>query len=182
MGLQSQTQLSDWTHTQLHTLKMLCKIIMIRKMISIREMCAWVLASAVKLKLFQPCPTLCNPVDCRSPGSSVHGILQARILEWVFMPSSRASSPPMGWTCVSYVSCIGMQGLYHWYQLGSQWNVYKTSTSSNLASMKWYTYFLGDFYMGECGTQTLRSSTDPTSRKGCVHVHDTAGHRRRCPG
>ena len=31
----------------------------------------------------QSCPTLCNPMDCRSPGSSVHGILQARKLEWV---------------------------------------------------------------------------------------------------
>ena len=149
MGLQSQTQLSDWTHTQLHILKMWCKIIMIRKIISIREMCAGVLSSAVKLKLFQPGPTLCNPADCRSPGSSVHGIPQARILEWVFMPSSRASSPPMGWTGIPYVSCIGTQVLYHWYQLGSQWNVYEMWTSSNLASMKWYTNFLGDFYMGE---------------------------------
>ena len=36
----------------------------------------------------QLCPTLCNPIDCTLPGSSVHGILQARILEWVAMPSS----------------------------------------------------------------------------------------------
>ena len=38
--------------------------------------------------------TLCNPVDCSLPGSPVHGILQARILEWVAMPSSRGSSQP----------------------------------------------------------------------------------------
>ena len=38
------------------------------------------------------CLTLCNPMDCRPPGSSVHGILQARILQWVAMPSFRASS------------------------------------------------------------------------------------------
>ena len=37
--------------------------------------------------------TLCDPVHCSPPGSSVHGILQARILEWVAMPSSRESSP-----------------------------------------------------------------------------------------
>ena len=37
----------------------------------------------------QLCPTLCNPMDCSPPGFSVHGILQARILEWVAMPSSR---------------------------------------------------------------------------------------------
>ena len=36
----------------------------------------------------QSCPTLCNPMDCSQPGSSDHGILQARILEWVAMPSS----------------------------------------------------------------------------------------------
>ena len=42
----------------------------------------------------QLCPTLCNPMDCSPPGSSVHGILQARILEWVAMPSSRGLSGP----------------------------------------------------------------------------------------
>ena len=40
------------------------------------------------------CPTLCDPVDCSLPGSSVYRILQARILEWVAMPSSRGSSQP----------------------------------------------------------------------------------------
>ena len=37
----------------------------------------------------QPCPTLCDPMDCSPPGSSVHGILQARILEWGAMPSAK---------------------------------------------------------------------------------------------
>ena len=46
-------------------------------------------------KLLQLCPTLDDPMDCSPPGSSVHGILQARILEWVAMPSSRGSSHPM---------------------------------------------------------------------------------------
>ena len=46
------------------------------------------------LKSLQSCPTLCNPVGCSPPGSSVHGIHQARILERVAMPSSRGSSPP----------------------------------------------------------------------------------------
>ena len=45
-------------------------------------------------KLLHSCPTLCNPVDCGPPGSSVHGILQTRILGWVAMPSSRVSSQP----------------------------------------------------------------------------------------
>ena len=51
-----------------------------------------------------------TPTDCSLPGSSVHGILQARILEWVAVPSSRGSSQPRDWTCVS---CIGRWILYH---------------------------------------------------------------------
>ena len=46
-------------------------------------------------------------------GSSIHEISQARILEWVAMPSSRGSSQPKDRTCVSYVSCIGRWDLYH---------------------------------------------------------------------
>ena len=42
----------------------------------------------------QSCPTLCDLINCCPPGSSVHGILQARIMEWVAMPSSRGSSQP----------------------------------------------------------------------------------------
>ena len=48
----------------------------------------------VHAKLLQSCPTLCDPMDCSLLGSTVHGILQARILEWVAMPSSRESSGP----------------------------------------------------------------------------------------
>ena len=46
----------------------------------------------VHAKSLQLCPILCNSMDCSLPGSSVNGILQARILEWVAMPSSRGSS------------------------------------------------------------------------------------------
>ena len=46
----------------------------------------------VHAKLLQSCLTLCDPTECSLPGSSVHEVLQARILEWVAMPSSRASS------------------------------------------------------------------------------------------
>ena len=47
------------------------------------------------------CVQLCDPMDCSPSGSSVHGILQMRILEWVVMPSSRGSSQPRDWTHVS---------------------------------------------------------------------------------
>ena len=57
------------------------------------------------------CPTLCDPMDCSPPSSSVHGISQARILEWVAMSSSRESSRPRDRT---RISCIGRQIHYHW--------------------------------------------------------------------
>ena len=52
----------------------------------------------------QSCPTLCNPMNCGPPGSYVHGILQARILEWVAMPSSRASPQLRDGTQVSLIT------------------------------------------------------------------------------
>ena len=54
----------------------------------------------------QSCLILCDPVDCSSPRSSVHGIFQARILEWVAISSSRGSTWPRDRTLVSCVSCI----------------------------------------------------------------------------
>ena len=70
------------------------------------------------LSCFSPHLTFCNPTDCSPAVSSVHGILQARILEWVApleggVPSSRESSQPRDQTCVSYISCIGRCVLYH---------------------------------------------------------------------
>ena len=63
-------------------------------------------------KLLQSHLTLCDPMDCSPPGFYVHGILQARILEWVAMLSSRGSSWLRGWTHVSHISCIGKWVLY----------------------------------------------------------------------
>ena len=62
----------------------------------------------------QSCPTLCDPTDCSPPGSSVHGVFQARILGWVAISSSRGSSQLRDQTHVSCVSCIGRWSLYHW--------------------------------------------------------------------
>ena len=52
----------------------------------------------------QSCPTLCNPMDCSLPGSSVHGISQARILKWVAISFFRGSSWPRDWTWVSSIA------------------------------------------------------------------------------
>ena len=61
----------------------------------------WYKAIKKKSEVTQSYPTLCNPMDCRPPGSSVHGILQARILEWVAIPFSRGSFQPRDQTWVS---------------------------------------------------------------------------------
>ena len=82
-------------------------------------------------KSFQLCMTICNPMDGSLPDSSVHGILQGRILEGVAMPSSRQSSQPRDWTCVSYISC-------------TDWRFFTTRTTwapmsllRNLLSIPW---------------------------------------------
>ena len=82
------------------------------------HVCIWLIHFTVQRKLTQHCKetmqvkalvaqsrlTLCDPVDCSPSGSSVQGILQVRILEWVAISSSRGSCAPRNWTCVS---CIG---------------------------------------------------------------------------
>ena len=62
--------------------------------------------ACVCAKSLQLCLTLCDPMDQSPSGSSVHGVLQARILEWVTVPSSRGSSRARARTRVSYISCI----------------------------------------------------------------------------
>ena len=57
----------------------------------------------VKVSVTQSYLTLSNPMDCSLPGSSIHGILQARISKWVAMPSSRGSSPSRDRTQVSHI-------------------------------------------------------------------------------
>ena len=54
------------------------------------------LDACMHAKSLQSCPTLCDPMDCSPPGSSVHGILQARILEWVAISFSRGIFPTQG--------------------------------------------------------------------------------------
>ena len=67
--------------------------------------------TCVHAKSLQSCPTLCDPKDCSLPGSSVHSSLQARILEWVAVSSSRGSSRSKDLAHISYV-------YLHW-QVGS---------------------------------------------------------------
>ena len=64
----------------------------------------------------QSCPTLCDPMDCSLPGSSVHGIFQARVLEWVAICFSSGSSQPRNQTWVSFI--VG-RCFYHLSHQGS---------------------------------------------------------------
>ena len=84
----------------------------------------------------QSCPALCGPMDCSPPGSSVHGILQPRILEWVAVSSSRGSSGTMDRT---HVSCIGRQILFHRATLEEPNQVY-SNIKKNFLSAKKRTY------------------------------------------
>ena len=67
----------------------------------------------VHTKWLQSCLSLCDSMGYSPPGSSIRGILQARILERAAMPSSSRSSWLRDWTWVSYVSCIDKWVLYH---------------------------------------------------------------------
>ena len=77
-------------------------------------------------ELLQSCLTLCKPMDCSPPGSSVHGILQARILEWVAMSFSRGSSQPRNqnfFSCIYYTT-----GRFFTFEpLGKPWFTWITS-------------------------------------------------------
>ena len=92
-----------WVHSKVffHSNVLLNSLNRIRylRQISLNPISPGVLCSVA-----QSCPTLYDPMDCSPPGSSVHGILQARILEWVAMLSSRGSSQPRNRTQVSHIA------------------------------------------------------------------------------
>ena len=70
--------------------------------------------------LAKPRPTLCDPMDCSPPGSSVRGIFQAGILEWVAISFSRGSFPSQ-LRDQTPISCIGRWILYHWATREDPW-------------------------------------------------------------
>ena len=82
-----------------------------------------------------------HPMDCSLPGSSVHGVLQVRILEWVAMPSSRRSSWPRNWIHVSCGSCI-TRGFFTAEPLGKP--IYRSLIYSKLFKLSiWCCWCLG---------------------------------------
>ena len=74
-------------------------------------------------KLLQSCPALCDPMDCRPPGSSVHGILQARKLEWVTIPFSRGSSQLRDQTQYTSLTSVSLAGVF--FTTSPPWEAYE---------------------------------------------------------
>ena len=72
----------------------------------------------------QLCLTLCNLTDCNPTGSSGHGILQARTLQWVAISFSRGSFPPRDWAPIACIFCIGRWVLYHWATQEAPMSIY----------------------------------------------------------
>ena len=98
MGSQkSQTWWSDWTTKQVSAINWCVKYVC-------RDSKEGSVQFYLSALVPQSCPTLCNPMDCTLPGSSVHGILQARILEWVAIPFFKRSSWPRDQTQVSHIA------------------------------------------------------------------------------
>ena len=91
------------------------------------------LENEMKVLVTQSCPTLCNSMDCSLPGSSVHGILQARILEWVAIPFSKGSSGPRDWT---RVSCIAGRFFTIWVILNLNKALYEAQCFIQLPAIK----------------------------------------------
>ena len=86
----------------------------------------------------QSCLILWDHMDCRPSGSSVHGILQPRILEWAAISSSRGSSQSKDQTPVSCISCIGRWILYRW----ATWEAQTTGRKPRYFSPPPSTFFL----------------------------------------
>ena len=88
--------------------------------------------SEVQVVVTQSCPTLCDPMDCSPPASSVHGTLQARILEWVAIPFFRGSSWPR-----DQIVCSTLQ--VDFYQLTN--NELAEEESSKLDAIPFMNYY-----------------------------------------
>ena len=85
------------------------------------------------------CPTLCDPMNRSLLASSVHGILQVRILEWIAISFSRESFRPRDWT---YISSVGRWILYHWVTWKAQEILVSTSTGEKVEAQ--WRYFSKD--------------------------------------
>ena len=120
----------------------------------------------------QSWPALCDPMDCSPPGSSVRGALQARILEWVAMASSRGSSRPRDWTPVPCVPCRGRR-VFATEARGSLTchEALELVCGSISVSTRKVTACVGDLVSGQCGPPMGGSRGAASRRFRTVHMH-----------
>ena len=123
----------------------------------------------------KPCLTLCDPMDCSPPGSTVHGIFQAIILEWVAISSSRRYSWPRDQTHVSY---IGKQILYHWAtweDLDSKYSVLKKTKINVLVLTSDHTItswtWQGNLFLDNSIGKNVGPNFKPKSDWATEHTH-----------
>ena len=90
----------------------------------------------------ESCPTLCDPMDCSPPNSSVHGVFQAKILKQGAIFYSKESSQPKDQTCISYISHVGRWILY----LSVTWEILKVQVTHNLESVLYIALDKAIFY------------------------------------
>ena len=125
-------------------------------------------------KLLRSCLTLCNPMDCSLLGSSVHGILQGRILEWVGMPFSRGSSQPRDWT---RIPC-----LLPW-QVGSSPLAPPGKPNAAVAhNIKLCSVCVSEHDWGLCPSKQGRIFDGPSSGERREQEEETEGRRQRAYG
>ena len=125
----------------------------------------------------QSCPTLCNPLDCSPPGSSVHGILQPRTLEWVAISFSRGSSQPRDQT---QVFCIASRRFNLWatrealteYRIALISDVPYSFTLQTTLRIECTCYFI--FRPKNGDSRVLHLVQSPTTNKRLNGRHETA--------
>ena len=102
------------------------------------------LSEKVKMLVTQLCLILCIPMDCSPPGSTVHGILQARILEWVAICFCRGCSWPRNWT---QVSCIAGEFFTIWVTKEAWEIVYLAVQRETGTCWQWQSQYLSPFFL-----------------------------------
>ena len=145
----------------------------------------------------QSCLTLCNPMDCRWPGPSVHGILQARILEWVARHFSRGSSQPRDRTQVFCIvggffvldQFISVQSLSHVQLFATPWNTacqasLSTTSSWSLLKLTSIESVMPSNHLILCHPLLLLPSIFPSNKVFsnesvlCIHQHSLQGDQK----
>ena len=133
--------------------------------------------SEAKVLFIQSCPTPCDPMNCSPQGSSVHGILQARILERVAISFSRGSSPPRDQTWVSYLAgkfftiWATREGCLQKHKIGKHWMDEPIGEINSKSSWSWRwssTPDLSSLIKHECyrGSRPLGTDWEGSVNKG----------------